>query len=292
MVREKTVFDPGMVGHLWANQIQDYARNQRGNISCRGKDLYSYGTVIATHVSNRGKTAVLITTNRYSMTTNRHQSIARRAANHLVVFHVGNLNGNPLELLKEYGDQLVSLVERWKRSRCYKPEIARSISETVKEANQFAEFYGLRCRLGNPENMDELIESNHKIEKANQNRLKRIASKRRKEMLEQQRNWLAGTGYYYPPGMGLLDEPVRLRVKDDELQTSLGAKIPLDHALKAFKIIKLCHDKKVEWKPNGRSIHLGHFTVNQIESNGNVKAGCHYVQWKEIKRIATLLKVA
>ena len=85
--------------------------------------------------------------------------------------------------------------------------------------------------------------------------------------------------------------PIRLRIKGDELQTSRGARVPLDHAVKAFRIIKRLHDKGQAYERNGHTIHLGHFALDAIDPQGNVTAGCHQVEWPEIERVATIAGV-
>jgi hypothetical protein len=75
------------------------------------------------------------------------------------------------------------------------------------------------------------------------------------------------------------------------LQTSRGARVPLDHAVKAFRVIKRLRDKGQTYERNGHTIHLGHFALDSIDNAGNVRAGCHTVEWEEIARVATLAGV-
>ena len=44
-----------------------------------------------------------------------------------------------------------------------------------------------------------------------------------------------------------------------------------------------------EWVTNGKTLHLGPYKVDRIDADGNVKAGCHYVKWEQIERIAPAL---
>lgn len=77
-----------------------------------------------------------------------------------------------------------------------------------------------------------------------------------------------------------------------ELETSLGARVPLLHALKAFRFLKQCHDTATAWEANGRTIRVGHFQIEKIEPNGDFTAGCHFIQWREVDRLAQALGVA
>lgn len=84
---------------------------------------------------------------------------------------------------------------------------------------------------------------------------------------------------------------VYLRVKGEELQTSQGASVPLAHAVRAFRFIKLIRARGDGWDANGHTVHVGHFTINRINSDGSFQAGCHFIGWPEIERIATLVGV-
>jgi len=70
------------------------------------------------------------------------------------------------------------------------------------------------------------------------------------------------------------------------LQTSLGAEVPLAHALKAFKFLKLCRANGQEFHANGRTIPVGHFRIEHIRANGDFTAGCHFIEWEHVAALA------
>lgn len=118
-----------------------------------------------------------------------------------------------------------------------------------------------------------------------------IRARERFEKEKQKRiDWLNGThtGYIY-----LTDEQggALLRVKDNILETSQGAKVPLEHAVKAFKAVKAVRDHGLTWKRNGSTLRVGHFQIDTINSDGSIRVGCHKINWPEIKRIATELNI-
>lgn len=82
------------------------------------------------------------------------------------------------------------------------------------------------------------------------------------------------------------------------LVTSWGAQVPLTHALKAFRFLKLCRtmgerDSSFDgWRANGRTIRVGHFRVDSVDARGNFRAGCHFITWAECERLARALDVA
>lgn len=97
--------------------------------------------------------------------------------------------------------------------------------------------------------------------------------------------WYAGE---HVPGLHFDAETggAALRIKGDELQTSWGASVPLAHATRAFRFLKLCRERGEGWHCNGHSLHVGHFTVSEVHSDGSFIAGCHTFQWPEIERAA------
>lgn len=81
-----------------------------------------------------------------------------------------------------------------------------------------------------------------------------------------------------------------MRVVGDEVQTSKGARFPVAHAIKAYPIIKACHDRQTPWHTNGHTVHLGPYKLDAITPAGDVVAGCHRVPWSEIHRTALVLR--
>jgi hypothetical protein len=82
-----------------------------------------------------------------------------------------------------------------------------------------------------------------------------------------------------------------LRIMGDTLETSHGASVPLEHAVKAFRFIKLCRERGESFHRNGRTIRVGHFQVDSISESGDFKAGCHSFTWPEVERVAKLAGV-
>lgn len=75
------------------------------------------------------------------------------------------------------------------------------------------------------------------------------------------------------------------------LETSQGASVPLTHALRAFRFLKLCRDSGKEWRANGKTLPVGHFRVDHIDSTGGFRAGCHRINWPEVAALAARLGV-
>jgi len=125
-------------------------------------------------------------------------------------------------------------------------------------------------------------EAKRAAEKAELTKRKRAeAIARQVELIEQ---WRAGqySGCLY-------DVPVMLRLDGDEVVTSLGARFPILHAAWALAFVRRVRESGQAYVRNGHTIHLGHYSIDRIEADGPVKAGCHVVSWQAIERIAPLL---
>ena len=112
--------------------------------------------------------------------------------------------------------------------------------------------------------------------------------------------WLAGeTGERYSLyGLGRTLIRARNVQRDDNgtitggiLETSQGAEVPLVHAIRAFRFLKLCRLTGRTWKRNGHAIRVGHFALDSVQSDGSFVAGCHTIGWAEVERLATQLGV-
>lgn len=295
----RKVFNRSMVAHVWASQHQDEGRTGNGSLYFRGDTIYSYGShfPIARHVRNKqGASAVFFTRADYSVTTASHKSMVRRACSHKQVFHVCN----PTRIdhkanLKAYREDFEGCKREYARARVHKQWALDRMERIVNESNDYAEFFGLKTRLAMPDNLEDMqaeccrldqIDREHKQQAREERR--RIAENRRNEDLAALQNWVDGTSDVSCFGY---DMPTRLRIKGDTLETSRGATVPLDHAIKAFRIMRAIRERGESWHRNGEEIRLGHFHIDSINGEGIVKAGCHTVEWAEIERVAALAGV-
>lgn len=116
--------------------------------------------------------------------------------------------------------------------------------------------------------------------------LERIEQERKAERAridaERLAAWLRGESVSMPPR----GDSVLLRIRGDEIETSWGARFPIEHGRKAFPLIARIRERGEEWKSNGHSIHLGHYAIDRVTADGTVYAGCHVVRWEQIERVA------
>jgi hypothetical protein len=77
-----------------------------------------------------------------------------------------------------------------------------------------------------------------------------------------------------------------IRIRGDVLETSLGASVPLGHAIAVFRRVAACREAQREWHRNGETIRVGGFQVDRINPDGSFRAGCHSFNWPEIEAVA------
>lgn len=128
-------------------------------------------------------------------------------------------------------------------------------------------------------------------------RVEREAERQRNEAERAERaakakaDWLAGVPDAQPPYFDAESGGAAMRVVGDELQTSWGARVPLAHAVKVFRFVKLCRERGQAWQRNGVTIRVGHFQVDSVTADGDFKAGCHNFTWPEVERAAAMAGV-
>ena len=172
------------------------------------------------------------------------------------------------------------------RSRNFKDRhLARSL-DLLKECNSYIKAFKLRYKPVTLPDADKLLEAAKRATKAAKVKAAKDKRKAERESKDKIADWREGFFVSLPYNLDIM-----LRVQGDQVQTSQGATFPISHALKAYKLIKACHDQSREFKKNGRSIKLGYFEIDKIETNGNVKAGCHYIKYDEIDQMGKHLLI-
>jgi hypothetical protein len=307
--RQRHVFPSDEVPHLWAHQTQDSARNQQGNLYFDGATIYSYGShfPIAKHVSRGKRKAILFTTRGYSNTTTKQIGYVRRAIPAGVqVFNVelreswGGIDTTAI--LEQYRKSIAADIETVKRSRNGATWTLGTAIRKAEEMRAFAKFYGVKVGkvpLPRKPELDKLrAESIAKHDRAKERQAARdqVAEAKRMErarlnaleLPEKIERWRAGASVDFGWNSNV---PTMLRIEGDEVVTSHGARVPLDHVKRVLPFVLKLHGKGDEWKTNGHTIHLGHYQLDRIDSNG-VHAGCHHIGWDEVERFVKHCRLA
>lgn len=280
------------VAHAWAHQT---GRDRNGHsMFYDGDTIYSYGRhfPIARIVEVKGRTVVLFTTRSYSVSTAKQKSIVRGSIHRRILDVERPDSTDRTAQFDEMVTRAGELVEKSKRARSNGDEYLRQASLIIRDANDFAALFDVKRPELSLESLGAAVAGiADRIRKAAAKEARRRAKEakeRERQEAESRAAWLAGA-----PGRwrGTVNGKALLRVDGDNLETSQGASVPLAHAVRAFRFIKLVRQTGTGWKRNGRVIRVGTFTVDAIDPTGNVTAGCHAIAWSEVERIAKAIGV-
>lgn len=167
---------------------------------------------------------------------------------------------------------------------------ASSAGQTRRKAILWERLVALRAELRGDEPAGRVTPSAEAI--AAERERRRL--EREREEAERRQAWLdgKGSGRFSDANGGAL-----LRIIGDpgepetaQLETSHGACVPLSHAIKAFRFVKLIRESAGHWQRNGRVVRVGHYQLDSIDPDG-FNAGCHRINWPEIERVARLAGV-
>jgi hypothetical protein len=318
----KKVVSNHMVAHIWAQQNQSEARSHNGNFWFRDSTIYSYRTPVARLVESKSGRVALVTSETFSVTTSgKHMGPINRALDYgrfVPMFSV------PFIASREYGGGYFNGKE-WRAEHeanlrhienCYyeaRQRLLKSRDRQEWALDSLRQSYATRVQFALAFELDYTardVDSDIAEIRARWTRLesarndpsyiaKRERERERKEAREiakaseQIEKWRNGEsavldsrGRHYRYNSGL---PVLLRVQGDNVETSRGASIPVAHAKRAWPHIKNCRANATAWQRNGHAIHVGHFQFDSIDIEGNVKAGCHFIRFDEMERLAVTL---
>lgn len=327
----KRVFDTKQCAHVWAQQTQEEGRNNGNSVHFQGRIFYSYSTPVAMLHNDGAVMLVTSqryssTTSSKHMTAVWHAM--RPGVPAFRVPYIGCSEGRasdpPYEQgldymqrvhagnLRHYRSHYAERITYLKRCRDLGGPAENSLRQIAGPADQYCTAFGLPP-LALPVAVDGAAIDAHRAAREAKNNTPGAAERREKQRqqcaaakekkegaarLERQKTdevkiqeWLAGTRDVLPYHGASSYRGVLLRVKGDELQTSQGARVPLAHAIRAFKFLKLVRERGEPWQRNGKTLRVGHFQVDSIESNGSFVAGCHSIHWNEVARVAELIGV-
>jgi len=299
-----------MVAHNWANQT---SKGKRGsNFFYEGKSIYSYGhhfEVGRLVETEKGNEIVLLQSGSYSQSTNRHQSYARQACNHIESFDfpLGNrqlnilsgaslTNNDFIRAFNAYGNIVIESSKKAMRSRKYSDLHLKDAVKAVDDWNKL-KFYFPKLTKG----IKRLtLPSDVQIKKLN-DKDKAERAKERKEKqarIERDENaWLNYETNYVSRIARCLLRQRQVHVNGnvtslvDEVETSHGARVPLQDAKLFFNAIKRFKDSPKacleQFRPGvQKAFKVGNFRLSNLTPKG-ANIGCHFIAWTEMERFAT-----
>ena len=292
----KTVFSSSSeVCHVWASRSQEAGR--AGNVSFRGNTIYSYDWwPMARFLPD--KNIVLMRSWSYSNSTSSHLNYVRRAIpDNYEVISVYNPDENAVqENIDNFTGRIEGFYKDFQTAKKYKQWHQSGEISTRKELKRYCRLfkceypakdikkYSLNTKQANIEvekqqaRLDELKAIQ---EVKYQKRLTEIEPMRKKAL----KAWLSGESnqtsdydkilksYIY------ISDSAVLRIKDDNIQTSMGANVPVKDAQRIWKLIQAGKSIK--------GLQIGHYTITSF--NGELKVGCHKIGKEEVNRIGELL---
>jgi hypothetical protein len=305
------------VAHVWANNRHEVGHGSGKNVYFDGDTIYSYGRhfPIASFVTARdGSDVVLFTTRSYSVSTAKHTGIVRRAIRPgTPIYYTADPSSRDWRMMMRQSlEQAASLKAQAERRRsAWRKDYDLEAMERHIAA---ARFFAYEGRLRLPPDDEKALASAERYRREEEKRFRaarlaaEAAERERKERAEAY--WDRLKPYWrshqqFPPA--ILDEAraeglhpssahglsiaMRLTPDGSEIETSWGARFPVDHGIHAFRILKGLWERGATWERDGTGPRLGHYTIDEVTPDG-VQAGCHWVSRAEIELMADALNVA
>ena len=269
------------VCHVWAQQTQSEGKASR--IFFEDKSIYSYGRHFEMARFIDANT-VFVTTRGYSVSTAKHLSLVRRAVSHKRVFEVPSFTYHP-DNVRHYIERAREYFDKAKRARTSTTYLLGVAKHTVTTLREYLDLFPtpipdshaeLWTALDHGTYLDgevqaQLLKKEREARKAELESQRLAREAREREEQERLEQWIAGEmGYGYFSAM-------RLRVRENEVETTHGAKVPVIEARKLYRALEAGIDVAGQ--------HIGHYTVTRLDTE-EIIIGCHRIPLSEIERIA------
>ena len=302
----RKTFPNRQLAHVWAQQSQPEGRGS--HFYFEGPTLYSYGRhfPVARFVEpeDGGRPVVLFNTERYSNSTNKHQSFARGALYGLPVrvFYVPDLDAQGCDTLglntwrhernrTHYREKIAAAIESAARARNYAQLHLDTATRAAAEAAEYAAAFRLledwAPTLGDvpSEGLAAVRELAKQQAAEVRAREKARAAARAVAGAEGRAEWRRGENSQY------FGEPTMLRLSRDgeSIETSRGAEVPVEDARRVLRLRRDFPGAR-EW-PHGEGPRVGAFTLREVTADGALVIGCHRLEADELERIAGELGV-
>jgi len=266
---------------VWAQQKQSEGKASR--IFFEGPSIYSYGRHFEMARFIDANT-VFITSRRYSVSTAKHLSLVRGAVSHKTVFEVPSFTDHA-ENVRYYIERAREYFDKAKRARTSTTWLLGVAKHTVTILREYLEQFPtpipeshaeLWTALDHGTYLDgdvqaALLKKEREAKKAELESQRIAREAREREEQERLEKWIAGElGYGYFSAM-------RLRVRENEVETTHGAKVPVIEARKLYRALAKGLDIVGQ--------RIGYYTVSRVTEEALI-IGCHTIPMSEVQRIA------
>ena len=291
----RTVFSSNNeAAHIWASRSQ--ASGRAGNVFFEDGVIYSYGRHFPVAKFGDDGVTVLFTNRGYSNSTGKHKSLIRRAipCDYRVIYC-----DDPTRSHQHNLDIWARTVERLRADFVAKKlKISRgNIAVEIFRACESAIEYCLAMQIAAPEwcneSNDEMTARDYVYELAKARDAKKEAARIEREKLaavdagDRLAMWQAGQN---PPQNGFQYCATLLRLKDEQIQTSRGAQIPVADALKLWPLLVRVKQSGKTLEAGLHQINLGAYRFNSFDG-ATLVVGCHSIAWDQLELMADQLNL-
>jgi len=292
----KTAFSSNNeVAHIWASQSQYEGR--ANNVFFEGGTIYSYGRhfPVARFAPEYGN-IVLFTNQGYSNSTGKHKSLIRAAipSTHEVIYCSDPSRSNQHNI-DIWADKVGRLRIHFasKTHKVTRGNLAVEIFRLCESAISFC----IATRMGTPpwvnETDAEMSARDYVYELAKARDAKKEAAREAYakaaaiKAADRLTAWAAGDNV---PLDGFQYHQTALRLKNDQIQTSRGANIPVADAIKLWPMLVRAKKTATVLDVKLHTINLGAYRFHSFDGNTLV-VGCHSIAWPELEKIAIQLNL-
>jgi hypothetical protein len=283
------------VAHIWASQSQSEGR--AGNIFFNDQVIYSYGLhfPVARFVPEYGD-IVLFTNRGYSSSTGKHKSLIRAAipSNYEIVYcdDPTRSTDHNLGIWARKVERLRSDFAA-KKLRISRGNLAVDVFKTCESVIVYCMALKIAAPEWSNETNDEMTARDYVYELAKTREVKREAAKIERERLaaidakDRIALWQAGENV---PQNGFNYCSTFLRIKNDQIQTSKGANIPVADALKLWPLLLRVKQSGKTLEAGLHQINLGAYRFNSFDGQTLI-VGCHSIEWDQLQLMAEQLNL-
>ena len=283
------------VAHVWASQSQPEGRG--GNIFFEDQVIYSYGRhfPVARFAPEFG--AVVLFTNRgYSSSTGKHKTIIRGAIpNSFEVVYCNDPTRTAEHNLGQWQDRAEQLRRAFANSnhRVTRGNTAVELFRTCESAIVYCMALKIDAPEWTNETNDEMTARDYVYELAKAREIKRETARKEREQVaalkasERLPLWLAGESV---PTFDFHYLETMLRIKGDSIETTRGAKIPVEDAIKLWPLLLRVKNGGKTLEAGLHAITLGPYRFNSFDGETLI-VGCHSIAWSQLERMARELNL-
>tara|TARA_R100000951_G_scaffold83600_1_gene71350 strand:- start:215 stop:1126 length:912 start_codon:yes stop_codon:yes gene_type:complete len=287
--------------HHWAHNPMDDIRNAGGSLFTSDGILYSYGShyKMAKQFQHIPATApvVLFNENTYSPTTGKQRGQAMSACSHMVIIQVPDVDPQSARdhrlNVDWLAEQVGAALQRYKRARLHKNSAAMAAQYARDNLRSYAHYFDIDCTaISDFPEVDEMLAEAAEAERAAAEALEVRMQDGLRAWQQCKQDNVPHLAHRVPP---------RLRVHNNELQTSHGIRVTLTDdvvrsLMQLWRDVQISRSHRDEWAlphTEGMSHHrIGTWQMDRLEHTAEssyLVSGCHRMAYPQLRRVARML---